>query len=235
MPELTTDTATFDVTEVNETVEVTDNFETETVQAFEVTITDNMSNVETTFEVSVGTNSEMTIEPIAVESTAEVVETTVEEVTTEVEAQVADATEGSNDISNNMEPSESSDTEDSSSNDSTTDEPENQENTQSSKAKSHEKPKTKEQLKKEIATRVVTKIIQNLGQDAASQATQLALMNVIVANINTNAPVLQDRTDFFTTTTLPDSTISTNNYAQYIMFGGSNAAMDSLVDLQWRQ
>ena len=235
MPELTTDTATFDVTEVNETVEVTDNFETETVQAFEVTITDNMSNVETTFEVSVGTNSEMIIEPITVESTAEVVETTVEEVTTEVEAQVADATEGSNDISNNMEPSESSDTEDSSSNDSTTDEPENQENTQSSKAKSNEKPKTKEQLKKEIATRVVTKIIQNLGQDAASQATQLALMNVIGANINTNAPVLQDRTDFYTPTTLPDSTISTNNYAQYIMFGGSNAAMDSLVDLQWRQ
>ena len=90
-------------------------------------------------------------------------------------------------------------------------------------------------LKKEIATRVVTKIIQNLGQDAASQATQLALMNVIGANINTNAPVLQDRTDFYTPTTLPDSTISTNNYAQYIMFGGSNAAMDSLVDLQWRQ
>ncbi len=235
VPEVTTDTATFDVTEVNETVEVTDNFETETVQAFEVTITDNMSNVETTFEVSVGTNSEMTIEPITVESTAEVVETTVEEVTTEVEAQVADATEESNDISNNMEPSESSDTEDSSSNDSTTDEQESQENTQSSKAKSNEKPKTKEQLKKEIATRVVTKIIQNLGQDAASQATQLALMNVIGANINTNAPVLQDRADFYTPTTLPDSTISTNNYAQYIMFGGSNAAMDSLVDSQWRQ
>ena len=50
MPELTTDTATY-VTEVNETVEVTDNFETETVQAFKVTITDNMSNVDN-FEVS---------------------------------------------------------------------------------------------------------------------------------------------------------------------------------------
>ena len=114
-------------------------------------------------------------------------------------------------------------------------EPESKENTQSSKAKSDEKPKSKEQVKKEIATRVVTKIIQKLGQDAASQATQLALMNVIGANLSVNAPVLQDRNDFFTTTTLPDSTISTNNYAQYIMFGGSNAAMDSLVDLQWRQ
>ncbi len=193
VPEITTDTATFDVTEVNETVEVTDNFETETVQAFEVTITDNMSNVETTFEVSVGANSEMTIEPITVESTTEVAETT-----------------------------------------STTDKPESQENTQSSKDKSNEKPKTKEQLKKEIATRVVTKIIQNLGQDAASQATQLALMNVIGANLTIDAPVLQDRTDFFTTTTLPDSTISTNNYAQYIMFGGNNAAMNKLVDSQWK-
>ena len=59
-------------------------------------------------------------------------------------------------------------------------------------------------------------------------------MNVIGANINIDAPVLQDRTDFFTTTTLPDSTISTNNYAQYIMFGGNNAAMNKLVDSQWK-
>ena len=264
VPEVTTDTATFDVTEVNETVEVTDNFETETVQAFEVTITDNMSNVETTFEVSVGTNSEMTIEPITVESTAEVVETTVEEVTTEVEAQVADATEESNDISNNMEPSESSEsnTSDSSSNDSTTDEPESQEDTSSNqdqpdeessetktaevkkdseekdsgpKAKAKSKTKSKAEIKREIAQKVVQTLVTKLGQSTADQATQLALMNLISADITANQPKLLDNTQWYQSEGVyQNQSVATNNKAQYFMFGGSDAKMNSLVDSQWK-
>ena len=96
------------------------------------------------------------------------------------------------------------------------------------------KSKSKEEAKKEIATRVVTKIIQKLGQDAASQATQLALMNVIGANLTVNAPILQDRSDFFTDATLPDTQISDNNFAQYIMFGGSNVAHDALIETQYK-
>ena len=222
-------TPTIETTEVTE-IEIQ---QPEVTESFEITISDNFGDTIESFEVSID-NTEMTIEPIQTDtSIAETtVETTVEEVQNEVETQVAEVTESEveNDISNNVEPESSE-----SSDETAAEEPESKENTQSSKAKSDEKPKSKEQVKKEIATRVVTKIIQKLGQDAASQATQLALMNVIGANLSVNAPVLQDRNDFFTTTTLPDSTISTNNYAQYIMFGGSNAAMDSLVDLQWRQ
>lgn len=221
------DTPTFEITEVAE-VQIQ---EPEVAESFEITISDNFGETIESFEVSIE-STEMTIEPIQADtSSSEIsVETTVEEVQNEVETQVAEVTESEveNDISSDVE----SDSDSESSNESTA---EKSENSSSTKTKSNEKPKSKEQMKKEIATRVVTKIIQKLGQDAASQATQLALMNVIGANINIGAPVLQDRIDFFTTTTLPDSTIGNNNYAQYIMFGGSDATMNSLIDSQWAQ
>lgn len=264
VPETTTDTATIDVTEVTETVEVADNFETETVQAFEVTVTDNMTSMETTFEVSIDTNTEMTIEPIAVEAPTEVAEVTVEEVTTEVEAQVAEATEGSNDISNNMEPSESSEsnTSDSSSNDSTTDEPESQEDTSSNqdqpdeessetktadvdkdseekdsgpKVKAKTKAKSKAELKREIAQKVVQTLVTRLGQSTADQATQVALMNLISADITANQPKLLDNTQWYQSEGVyQNQSVATNNKAQYFMFGGSDAKMNSLVDSQWK-
>ena len=234
--EMIEETSTIDVTsDITETTtETVDNFETETVEVFQVSVADNMTNTETSFEVSIDTNNEMTIEPISVETPVETVETTVEEVTAEVESQVAEVTETEveNDVSNNVEPEQDSESSESS-NEATAEEPKSKESASSSKAKSNEKPKSKEQVKKEIATRVVTKIIQKLGQDAASQATQLALMNVIGANININAPVLQDRTDFFTPTKLPDTQISDNNYAQYFMIGASNIAHDALIDSQY--
>ena len=264
VPETTTDTATIDVTEVTETVEVADNFETETVQAFEVTVTDNMTSMETTFEVSIDTNTEMTIEPIAVAAPVEVAEATVEEVTTEVEAQVAEATEGSNDISNNMEPSESSEsnTSDSSSNDSTTDEPESQEDTSSNQdqpdeessetktadvdkdseekdsgpnAKAKTKAKSKAELKREIAQKVVQTLVTRLGQSTADQATQVALMNLISADITANQPKLLDNTQWYQSEGVyQNQSVATNNKAQYFMFGGSDAKMNSLVDSQWK-
>ena len=38
---------------------------------------------------------------------------------------------------------------------------------------------------------------------------------------------------FFTQTRIPDATISDNNYNQYFMFGGSDAAHDVLVNSQY--
>ena len=39
---------------------------------------------------------------------------------------------------------------------------------------------------------------------------------------------------FFTQTRIPDATLSDNNYNQYFMFGGSDAAHDVLVNSQYR-
>ena len=57
--------------------------------------------------------------------------------------------------------------------------------------------KNKEEVKKEIATRIVSRIISKLADDAASQGTQLALMNIIGADITKNSPNLQDRKDWY--------------------------------------
>ena len=260
------ETTTVDVVEVSEPAPVSDNFESETVQAFEVTVTDNMTSMETTFEVSMGTNTEMTIEPIAVAAPAPTAEATVEEVNTEVEAQVAEVTETetTNDISNNVESSESSDQSDSSSNDTATDEPESQEDTQSTqdqpdeessetktaeveedseeqdsgqkaKAKAKSKTKSKAEIKREIKQKIVQNLVTRLGQTSQDQATQVALMNLISADITANQPKLLDNTQWYQSTTVYNQqSIATNNKAQYFMFGGSDAKMNNLVDSQWK-
>ena len=163
-----------------------------------------------------------------------------------------------------MEPSESSEsnTSDSSSNDSTTDEPESQENTSSNqdqpdeessetktaevekdseekdsgpKAKAKSKTKSKAEIKREIAQKVVQTLVTRLGQSTADQATQVALMNLISADITANQPKLLDNTQWYQSEGVyQNQSVATNNKAQYFMFGGSDAKMNSLVDSQWK-
>ena len=259
------ETSTINVTEVTETVEVVDSLEAQTApQVFEISVSDNMGGMETSFEVTVSPNTEMTIQPIAVAAPAPAAEATVEEVTTEVEAQVAEVTETetTNDISSNVESSESTEQSDSSSNDSATDEPESQEDTQSTqdqpdeessetktaeveedseeqdsgqKAKAKSKTKTKAEIKREIAQKVVQNLVTRLGQTSQDQATQVALMNLISADITANQPKLLDNTQWYQSTTVYNQqSIATNNKAQYFMFGGSDAKMDNLVESQWK-
>jgi len=65
-------------------------------------------------------------------------------------------------------------------------------------AKTKATAKNKEQVKKEIATKIVSRIIDKMSGDLASQGTQLALMNIIGANITKDSPNLQDRKDWYT-------------------------------------
>ncbi len=94
------------------------------------------------------------------------------------------------------------------------------------------KEKSNEEKKKEIATKVVTKIIEKLGTDAASQATQLALMNAIGANIAAQAPKLQDASQWYSaktiyTTELQDPTAVLFTQAQ-------GALHNQLMDSQYK-
>ena len=68
---------------------------------------------------------------------------------------------------------------------------------QSGKTKATASAKNKEEVKKEVATRIVSRIISKLSDDAASQGTQLALMNIIGADITKNSPNLQDKKDWY--------------------------------------
>ena len=255
------------------TVEPIESFEAQTIEVFEVSVSDNFSDTMQSFEVSIDTNLEITIEPIVVAAPVEMVENTVSQVTAEVETQVAEVTEMeiNNDISNNMEPSgqpaEQAPAEQaeptSSSDDTTTEEPESQEDTRSTESQSDEgpeetktaevkeqepeekesesepkaksEPKTKDEIKREIAPKVVQNIVTRLGESPQDQATQVALMNLISADITANQPVLQDQSQWYQATTVYNNqSIATNNKAQYYMFGGSDAAMNRLVDTQYK-
>jgi len=68
---------------------------------------------------------------------------------------------------------------------------------QGEKPKAKASAKNKEEVKKEVATRIVSRIISKLSDDAASQGTQLALMNIIGADITKNSPNLTDRQDWY--------------------------------------
>ena len=68
---------------------------------------------------------------------------------------------------------------------------------QSGKTKATASGKNKEEVKKEVATRIVSRIISKLSNDAAAQGTQLALMNIIGADITKNSPNLQDKEDWY--------------------------------------
>ena len=87
--------------------------------------------------------------------------------------------------------------------------------------------------------KVASKIVKNMGDkgryDETNQLKTLVVMQVL-GNTKTFFDAqskLQDTENFFEATTVPDNTISDSNYAQYIMFGGSDAAHSALVDSQY--
>ena len=249
------DTTTIETTEV---AEVETSIEPEVVESFEITVSDNFGETIDNFEISVDNNMEITIEPIGPEPTAAEVEieTTVAEVETQIEAEVeTQVAEVSTEAEPEPEPQPTETTEndtgdpeptDTASNEA--DEPQeesgsNESNKSDSKPKPESKPKaksevrkakseSKEQRKKAIATRVVTKIISKLGTDAASQATQLALMNAIGANLTAAAPNLQDASTWYASSQLPDNVL--NDPSAALFSSAQDSIMNGLVESQYR-
>jgi len=223
------DTTTIETTDV---VEVETSTEPEVVESFEITVSDNFGETIDNFEISIDNNMEITIEPIGPESTETTVEveTTVAEVENQIEAEV----EVNNDTGD-TEPTDtaSADAEEPQE-ESGTDEQKPEPKTASKpKAKSEvRKAESKEQRKKNIATRVVTKIISKLGTDAASQATQLALMNAIGANLTAAAPNLQDASAWYASSQLPDNVIS--DPSAVLFSSAQDNIMNSLVNNQYK-
>ena len=87
--------------------------------------------------------------------------------------------------------------------------------------------------------KVASKIVKNMGDkgryDETNQLKTLVVMQVL-GNTKTffdAQKTLQDTENFFDLTTVPDGVISDSNYAQYILFGGSDAAHSALVDSQY--
>ena len=106
--------------------------------------------------------------------------------------------------------------------------------------KKTEKPKTKTEKKQEAKQKAASKIVKKMGDkgryDNSNQLKTLVVMQVL-GNTKTffdNQAQLQDTPGFFDNKTIPDTTISDNNYSAYIMFGGSDAAHNALTEGQYR-
>ena len=107
--------------------------------------------------------------------------------------------------------------------------------------KKESKPKTKAEKKQEAKQKAATKIVKKMGDkgryDDTNQMKTLVVMQVLgdTKSFFDNQLTLQDTPGFFDSTTVPDAVISDNNYAQYLMFGGSDAAHNALTESQYKK
>ena len=97
----------------------------------------------------------------------------------------------------------------------------------------------KERVVASAKQKIANKIVKNMGDkgryDETNQLKTLVVMQVL-GNTKTyfdTQKTLQDTENFFDLTTVPDGVISDSNYAQYILFGGADAAHSALVDSQY--
>ena len=116
-----------------------------------------------------------------------------------------------------------------------------EETAQEEEASEESEPETKKAVAQKVKEKVAKKIMSKMGDkgkyDSTNQVRTLAVMGVL-GNSRTffdTQATLQDTPGFFSSAKIPDSSIPTNNVAQYLMFGGSNQSHSELVDSQWQK
>ena len=145
------------------------------------------------------------------------------EVTAEVEEEIQEAEVAEQDVAEQETPTETA----------STDEPEEQQEEQAEPA---QKKTVAQKVKEKVAKKIMSKMNDKSKYDSTNQVRTLAVMGVLGNSrsfFGTQA-TLQDTPGFFSGATIPDSTLPTNNMAQYLMFGGSNQAHSEIVNSQWR-
>jgi len=96
--------------------------------------------------------------------------------------------------------------------------------------------KKKESSKEKAVKKIMKKMDDKKKYDDVNQTKTLVVMQVL-GNTKTffdTQQTLTDRIDFFSNITLPDTVISDNNIASYLLFEGSNGLMNEMVDSQWQ-
>jgi len=99
-----------------------------------------------------------------------------------------------------------------------------------------EKKSEKESSKEKAVKKIMKKIDDKKRYDNVNQTKTLIVMQVLgdSKTFFDTQQVLNDRVDFFSNVTLPDTTISDNSMASYFLFAGSDGLMNELVDSQWQ-
>ena len=112
-----------------------------------------------------------------------------------------------------------------------------QEENQEKETENKENKIAKKTTSKEKAVKKIMKKIDDKKRyDDVSQTKTLVVMQVL-GNTKTffeTQQALNDRVDFFTDVTLPDTVISDNNIASYFLFAGSDGLMSDMIDSQWQ-
>ena len=96
----------------------------------------------------------------------------------------------------------------------------------------------KEENKKEVAAKKILKKMGDKGRyDSANQLKTLIVMQVLgnSKSFFEGQQSLNDIEGFFTDNAIPDAELTTNNIAQYFLFGGSDVLMDEMIMQQWQK
>jgi hypothetical protein len=96
----------------------------------------------------------------------------------------------------------------------------------------------KEENKKEVAAKKILKKMGDKGRyDSANQLKTLIVMQVLgnSKSFFEGQQSLNDIEGFFTDNAIPDAELTTNNIAQYFLFGGSDVLMDKMIMQQWQK
>jgi len=95
-------------------------------------------------------------------------------------------------------------------------------------------------VKKSVKEKIGKRIMKRMGDkgryDASNQLKTLVVMQILGngKSFFKATTKLEDTAGFFSTAKIPDATIDGNNFAQYILFGGSNAKHEAMVNSQYR-
>ena len=113
-----------------------------------------------------------------------------------------------------------------------TSEEENQPEVQETK-----KQKVVAQAKQKAAKKIINKMGDKGKYDSTNQMRTLVVMQVLgnTKSFFNNQATLQDNIDFFSDATIPDNEISDNNYATYLLIGGSDVTHNELIDSQYKE
>lgn len=98
-----------------------------------------------------------------------------------------------------------------------------------------EKSNTVKDKQQTAAKKILTKMGDKGKYDNTNQIKTLLVMQVLgnTKSFFNDQQVIQDTQGFFPTTTIKDTKILDNGLASFVMFGGSNAKMDRLIDTQY--
>ena len=183
-------------------------------------------------------------EPETVEVTVVDVEAEIEmELEMDLEVEIEETVETQPEVEEQTEPTQESPSESDNSEptEEKTEEPKEepkQEKIQDDKKETEKKTVEKKESSKEKAVKKIMKKIDDKEKyDESSQIKTLVVMQVLgnTKSFFESQQVLNDRTNFFTDTTLPDAVISDNNLAGYLLFGGSDQLINEMIDSQWQQ